>query len=78
MNFVENERLKKSKKVRKLAKWCVFSVPNLRTAESIANLIKKTDLCGRFDFWQGHLCNSRADFIRDVLQFGKEIKIFFE
>lgn len=26
--------------------------------------------------WQGHLCNSRADFIHELLQFGKEVKMF--
>ena len=31
---------------------------------------------GIFDFWQGHLCNSRTDEIKDLLQFGKEIKLF--
>jgi len=30
----------------------------------------------RFIFWQDILCNSRTDEIRDLLQFGKEIKVF--
>ena len=29
-------------------------------------------------FWQGHLCNSRTDFIRDLLSFGKDVKFFLE
>ena len=29
-----------------------------------------------FDFLQGQLCNSRTDFIHNLLQFGKEIKTF--
>jgi hypothetical protein len=33
---------------------------------------------GGFYFWQGHLCNPRTDFIRDLLSFGKEIKVFLE
>ena len=37
---------------------------------------QKTDHKGRFEFWQGHLCNLRVDEIKDLLQFGKEIKIF--
>ena len=28
--------------------------------------------------WQGHLCNLRTDFIRDLLLFGKEMKIFLQ
>ena len=27
-------------------------------------------------FWQGHLCNSRSDFIRELLLFGKDVKFF--
>jgi len=27
-------------------------------------------------FWQGHLCNSRTDFIHELLLFGKDIKTF--
>ena len=27
-------------------------------------------------FWQGHLCNSRANEIRDLLRFGKEVNVF--
>ncbi len=26
--------------------------------------------------WQGHLCYSRVDFIRDLLRFGKDVKVF--
>ena len=38
----------------------------------------KTDHKGRFNFWQGHLCNSRIDFICELLQFGKDVKVFLE
>jgi hypothetical protein len=31
-----------------------------------------------FLFWQGHLCNSRADAMRELLMFGKDIKVFLE
>lgn len=31
-----------------------------------------------FDFWQGQLCNSRTDEMNDLLQFGKEIKVFLQ
>ena len=31
-----------------------------------------------FLFWQGQLCNSRVDFMRNLLQFGREIKIFLK
>lgn len=27
--------------------------------------------------WQGHLRNSRTDFIRDLLVCGKDVKVFF-
>ena len=29
-------------------------------------------------FWQGHLCNSQTNEIRDLLSFGKEIKTFLQ
>lgn len=37
---------------------------------------KKTAKMRFYLFWQGHLCNSRTDEIKDLLQFGKEIKLF--
>ena len=33
---------------------------------------------GGFDFWQGHLCNSRTNEIKELLQFGKEVKAFLD
>ena len=39
--------------------------------------IKNTQT-GVLDFWQDILCNSRTEFIHDLLQFGKEIKSFLE
>jgi len=38
----------------------------------------KTDQTVGLNFWQGHLCNSRDDFMRDLLQFGKDIKVFLK
>lgn len=38
---------------------------------------KKTQT-GVFDFWQAHLCNSRADEMLELLLFGKEIKVFLD
>jgi len=29
-------------------------------------------------FWQGHLCNSRTDGIKELLRFGKDIKVFLQ
>ena len=43
-----------------------------------AKEIKNATLGGIFDFWQGHLCNSRTDEIHNLLQFGKEIKLFLQ
>ena len=37
---------------------------------------QKNTQMGVFDFWQDHLCYLRVDFIRDLLSFGKEIKVF--
>ena len=37
---------------------------------------KKNTQTGVFDSWQGHLCNSRIDFMRELLLFGKDIKVF--
>jgi len=39
--------------------------------------LKPTQKVG-LNFWQGHLCNSRTDFIHNLLQFGKEIKTFLQ
>jgi len=39
---------------------------------------QKNTQTGVFDFWQGHLCNSRTDLIHELLQFGKEIKMFLQ
>ena len=62
--------------VRKCVKRWLFLTPNFRTHRNIANLTKKNTQTGVFDFWQGHLCNSRADFIHEILLFGKEVKNF--
>lgn len=53
-----------------------FTIPNLRTRASIRKQTKKPQKCG-FDFWQGHLCNSRTNDIRELLLFGKDVKEFF-
>jgi len=37
--------------------------------------LKPTQKVG-LNFWQPHLCNSRTDFLHDLLLFGKEIKVF--
>ena len=29
-------------------------------------------------FWQGQLCNSRIDFMRNLLLFGKDVKAFLQ
>ena len=29
-----------------------------------------------FDFWQDTLCNSRTDEIKELLLFGKDVKVF--
>ncbi len=39
---------------------------------------KPTQKVGLIFFWQGHLCNSRTDTIRDFLSFGKEVKVFLK
>ncbi len=39
---------------------------------------QKNTHSGIFNFWQGHLCNSRFDFIRDLSSFGKNVKIFLQ
>lgn len=39
---------------------------------------KKTAKMRFYLFWQGQLCNSRTDFIRDLLSFGKDVKFFLE
>ena len=72
----QNSKIHSIKKVRKSAKRHVFSTPNLRTCESIGNPIKKNTQTDVFDFWQGHLSNSRDDFIRELLLFGKNVKHF--
>ena len=38
--------------------------------------IKNATQGGIFDFWQGHLCNSRTNEIHDLLCFGKDVKAF--
>ena len=67
----------------------MFLPPNLRTCENIGKQ-RKIGHKTRFVYflsrcsdsasgWQGHLCNSRVDFIRDLLSFGKMVltnKIF--
>ena len=65
-------------KVRKCVKLCLFLLPDLRTRASIGNPIKKTPKRTVIQIWQGHLCNSRAEFMRDLLLFGKEIKTFLQ
>ena len=39
---------------------------------------KKTAKLRFYLFWQGHLCNSRADLIHEILLFGKDIKVFLQ
>ena len=39
---------------------------------------QKNTQTGVFDFWQGHLCDSRADFIHELLRFGKEVNVFLK
>ena len=38
----------------------------------------KTTRLGGLNFWQGHLCNSRTDFLYELLLFGKDIKVFIK
>jgi len=40
--------------------------------------LKNTTQGGVFDFWQGHLCNSRTNTIQDLLLFGKDVKVFLK
>jgi hypothetical protein len=52
----------------------------LRSGASFVGLLAKikTTRLGGLNFWQGHLCNSRADFLYELLKFGKEIKTFLQ
>jgi hypothetical protein len=56
-------------------KMLYFQPTNYEHSETI----KKTRQNGEFfQFWQGHLCDSRTNEICDLLQFGKEIKQFLD
>ena len=50
----------------------------LRSGASFVGLLAKikTTRLGGLNFWQDILCNSRTEFMRDLLLFGKEIKVF--
>ena len=39
-------------------------------------MVLKSRLCESKDGWQDILCNSRTDEIKDLLQFGKDVKVF--
>ena len=39
---------------------------------------KKTAKLRFYLFWQGHLCNSRVDFVHKILLFGKDVKTFLQ
>ena len=39
---------------------------------------KKPTCVVGLNFWQGHLCNSRTEFMRDLLLFGKDVKVFLQ
>lgn len=52
-------------------------MPDLRTYEIIAKQMKTT-YWGGLNFCQGDSCNSRVDFMRDLLLFGKDIKVFLQ
>ena len=39
---------------------------------------EKASRLGGLNFWQGQLCNLRANEMRDLLSFGKDIKTFLQ
>ena len=66
----------------------MFSTQNLRTHGNIGKQ-RKIGYKTRFVYflsrcsdsasgWQGPLCNSRVDFLHELLKFGKDVKVFLQ
>ena len=54
---------------------CCFYHPIYELVKLLENK-EKTAKLRFYLFWQGHLCNSRTDFLHELLLFGKDVKVF--
>lgn len=51
---------------------------NCTLTDTVGSAKNKNHPKGGFDFWHGVSCNSRVDFIHDLLSFGKDVKKYFQ
>ena len=59
--------------------WCIrTNVGTLAHPVGSALTKIKNDPKVVYYFWQGVSCNSRTEFVHDLLQFGKDVKVFID